>query len=205
MAHLLNSDAELLPAGRIGAKRFFVRGVPFDNAAAKFWTTLIDELVEIYPACDEVCLEADTGGLLTPILLNPEKTLQSELENLKDSDIRHMFDEIVAALEVVGLPCPVRIALRGGGALLETRDLPIDCVDAEIVPFLLVWLLEWGTLAEFAWNDERVAGEFRAEDRERGLEYDLAFALHARHLSEGLYHRRLDLRFTRGALVATHG
>ena len=205
MAHLLNSDAERLPAGRVGAQRFFVRGVLFDNAAAKFWSTLLDELVEIYPACTEIAVEADTGGLLTPILLNPEKTLQSELEYIKDADIRRMFDEIIAALEVIGPPCPVRITLRAGASVLETRDLPIDCLDAEIVPFLLVWLLEWGNMAEFAWNNERVTGGFRAEDRERSLEYDVAFTLHSRHLSEGLFHRCLDLRFRRCALAASRG
>lgn len=205
MAHLLNSDAERLPAGRIGAKRIFVRGVPFDNAAAKFWSTLLDELVELFPACNEISIEADCGGLLNPELLNPEKSLQAEAEQLKNADARRLFNEIVAALEVIGPPCPVRIVLRGGGIELEARDLPVDCIDAEIVPFLLVWLLEWGSLVEYAWNNERVAGEFQAEDRARNLEYSFAFALQSRHLSEGLFHRRLDLRFARSALAASRG
>lgn len=203
MAHLLNIDAENLPQGRIGARRFFVRNLPFDNAAAKFWTTLFDEICEYYPACDTVVMEADTGGLLSPVHLNPELALQAGMETLKDADMKRLFDEIASALEIIGPPCPIHITLQSGATTLETKPLPLECVDAEITPFLLAWILEWASLVEYAWNNDRIAGKFKADDRDRGFEYQVAFDLHNRHLSEGLYRRRLTIRFVRQVLVPT--
>jgi hypothetical protein len=203
MSRILNSDSGNTSAERLGANRIFVRGLPYDNTAAKFWSALIDEVLGEYPACDEIVLRGSSGGLLSPELLNPEASLQRELDRLKDVDLRKTFDEIVAAMEVLGPPCGVVLSLRVRGVPLASRELPLDCLDAEILPFLLAWLLEWANLAEFAWNGEHVKGEFAAEDRERHLRYRIAFQLANRHLSEGLFDRELDLAFQRQIMRQT--
>ena len=74
---------------------------------------------------------------------------------------------------------------------------PLDCADAELLPFLLVWLLEWANVPDAFWNREKVRGDFSAEDRDRRLQYLVAFELRSRHLSEGLYERTLTLSWAR--------
>ena len=82
---------------------------------------------------------------------------------------------------------------------MDSRDdvLPATFRDAEIFPFLIAWLLEWSGIPEFSWTDEKLAGDFLAEDWGRGLVYDVQFTLCEEHMSEGLLARTARIRFVR--------
>ena len=60
--NLTNDPSRLPSAGRLGSNSIFVNGLPFDNTAAKFWTTLFDELLIDHPMVDEAILEGPTGA-----------------------------------------------------------------------------------------------------------------------------------------------
>jgi hypothetical protein len=182
-----------------GARRLIVRGVPYDNTAAKFWTCLLDEVAADYPAAVGVALSAPTSGLLSPELLAPERVLQRDLSELEAGDVRNAFADAMSALEIIGPPCGVRLRLLAAHGEVASRDIALDYLDAEILPFLIVWLLEWSCVPEFFWNAERVHGDFSGRDADRGIVYRLAFELRTRHLSEGLFDREIRVRFQREA------
>lgn len=182
---------------KLGSRAWIVRDVRYENSAAKFWSSLIDEIIEDMSACDAVSLQALCGGFLTPEILSPEASLQKSLESLDNEDLRDAFHDTLQEMELIGLPAPVKISLASGGREILTRNLPLDCADADLLPFLLVWLLEWAEITEFAWNNEEVHGDFSAADRERRYLYRLRFTLESRHLSEGLFDRKIAVRFGR--------
>jgi len=177
----------VLPAGWI------VDGKPYANAAAKFWASLIDEMGERFPACDAVELRAPVPGALDPDQLYPEKTFERDLQALLGCNIREEMARTWAELALVGPPAPVSVRLLAGGEEILARALPGECVDADIFPFLLVWILAWCGIPEMRWNDAFLSGECEAEDRRRNRRYRLAFTLVTEHLSEGLYTRRIAL------------
>lgn len=195
MAGLLDNSGKL--AGRIGAKTLMIRGVPYRNTAAKFWTCLIDEILADYPPDTGVALAAPTGGLLVPDLLTPEAVLERDLGQLSDADAREAFEDALKALEAVGPPCSVRLRLLSPQGERYSREIPLEYLDAEILPFLLAWLLEWAGVPDVLWNSEKVRGDFVADDPDRGWRYLIAFELHNRHLSEGLFTREVFVNFRR--------
>ena len=99
----------------------------------------------------------------------------------------------LAELELMGPPSPVRIRLLEDDKDLLAAELPLDCVDSETLPCLVVWLLEWAQIQTSLWNSEDVSGEFMAEDRRRGIIYGFVFHVTLTHLSEGLYRRTLSI------------
>jgi hypothetical protein len=194
MARILKNDGGGVPAGAFGAKKLFVRGLPYDNTAVKFWTCLIDEVLSDYPPETGVALYGLAGGALISQLLSPESILQRDMERLEESDFRKAFEDAMSALQVLGPPAGVRLRLVGRDCASE-QDILLDYVDAEVLPFLLVWLLEWANIPDAFWNRERVRGDFAAEDRDRRVLYLVAFELRSRHLSEGLYEREITVKF----------
>ena len=197
MARILKQGGKHGASDAFGAKRVFVHGLPYDNAAAKFWTCLMDEVVEDYPEGTGVALSAPTGGLLHPDLLVPEATLARDFERLKDSDLQGTFRDVLAALEAAGPPSPVSLRLVSNRPEVKSDEIPLEFLDAEVLPFLLVWLVEWATVPDAQWNDQHVRGRFTAEDRDRGLRYKVRFDLKNQHLSEGLFVREVVLHFRR--------
>jgi hypothetical protein len=111
--------------------------------------------------------------------------------------LRTAFRDTIAQLELLGPPSPIRVHLSSGGREMGSMDLPLDCADADLLPYLLVWLLEWAAISEYAWNRESVGGEMVATDSRRGYVYAIRFDLQNRHLSEGLFDRQLSVRFRR--------
>jgi len=126
----------------LGGKTFFVRGLPYSNTAAKFWTCLLDEVVADYPPETGLALAAPTGGLLVPELLTPEALLQRDLERLSENDIKQAFEDALSALEILGPPCSVRLRLISAQREMVSQEIQLDYLDAEILPFLLAWMLE---------------------------------------------------------------
>ena len=201
--NLTNDPSPLPTAGRLGANRLFINGLPFDNTAAKFWTTLFDELLVEHSTVDEVVLEGPTGGLLIGDFLTPEAALQRDMNQLSNGQGggQQTLEEVIAAMDILGPPAMVHLTAKAGETVLFSRPMEAEALDADILPFLIVWLLEWGMLAEWAWNQEQVRGDFMAEDRDRQLVYFVKFSLANRHLSEGLFQRTMSVRFQRGPRV----
>lgn len=198
-----NDSSPSSSAEKVGAKCIFVNGLPYDNTAAKFWTALMDELLVDHPAVDEVVLEGPTGGLLISDFLTPEAALQRDMDELSRQPRadQQTLEEVIAAMDIVGPPPAVHLTARAGDTVLFARPMATEALDADILPFLVVWLLEWGMLAEWAWNQDEVRGDFMAEDRLRQWVYFIKFTLTNRHLSEGLFQRTLSVRFQRGPRI----
>jgi len=195
MARILKNNGGAVPAGTFGAKKLFVRGLPYDNTAVKFWTCLIDEVLNDYPPETGVVLYGLAGGALVSDLLSPETVLQRDMARLEETDFRKAFEDAMSVLEVLGPPAGVRLRLVGRDGGPAEPEILLDYVDAEVLPFLLVWLLEWANIPDAFWNRERVRGDFAAEDRDRKVLYLVAFELRSRHLSEGLYEREVTVKF----------
>jgi hypothetical protein len=200
MAGILDNNGQKSVAGVLGASGLFVRGLPYTNTAAKFWVCLMDEVIADYPADTGVVLAAPTGGLLGPDLLTPEAILERDLNRLSDTDARAAFEDALKALEIVGPPSSVRLRLLSPAGEQLAGDMALDYLDAEVLPFLLAWLLEWASVPDVLWNGSQVRGDFVGEDQDRRLRYLVVFQLHNRHLSEGLFDREIVLNFRREAL-----
>jgi hypothetical protein len=166
----------------------------YTHSAAKFWPALLDEVALKYPTCDRLELAASSSGPLESRRLYPEIELQESIMELMNADLRQAVHETIAALEILGPPGPVELRLFEKKAELMHGTLPLDSVDAEIFPYLMVWLLKWADIPEAAWNREHLGGEFSAADPRRGLQYEITFTSANRHLSEGLYRRSIALQ-----------
>lgn len=186
MAALLSRKDDLSGAPR-GPSALFVSGVRHSNSAAKFWPRLVDEVRRDFPACTEIRLSTALSQPLDRDRLFPLKDFEDQARELAGQDLGTVLRETAAELELLGPPAAVRIELLAGEEVLLGDALPLDCLDAEIFPFLLAWLLEWAGIPEPLWRGELLSGEVRAEDRLRGRLYALAFSVVRRHLSEGLF------------------
>jgi len=173
-----------------------VHGVRFVSSAAKFWPSLVDELLADYPACNAIALEMLTDHVLERDLLFPANALQRELDRREGrKDFLEAIREALAQFDITGPPGAVHARLLAGSRLIAERDLPQDCLDADIFPCLLVWLLEWAEIPQGHWNNPEISGEFCARDRE--ISYRLQFDFRNEHVSEGLFRRTLTLRYAR--------
>jgi hypothetical protein len=174
-----------------GAASIFVNGARYANAAAKFWSSLIDEVSEDFPKCSSIELSASSSGALEHDLLFPQRALEKDLDHLVFADVEAMMKETIAEIEILGPPAPVQIRLLAGQDEIYSGSLPLDCVDAEIFPYLVVWPLSWAEIPDGAWNNESVSGEIEAQDRRRHIVYKMFFILTTTHLSEGLFRRSI--------------
>ena len=188
-----------------GPAEMHVDGVPTTNSAAKFWPSLVDEVCGEYPDCTRVELSAPATAPLEFEDLFPVWSLQKDIDEHKDTDIRQAMARTLAELELLGGPSPVTLRLLCADTELLATDLPQDCLDSETFPFLLVWLLEWAGLHHSEWNEDLSEGELTMVNRERRLRYLLAFELRHEHLSEGLYRRTVTLRFGRDGETVQYG
>jgi len=176
-----------------GPNSLFVGGVRYANAAAKFWASLIDDIRQDFPNCSMVELTATTGERLEPRHLFPEIALEEDLHDLLEMDIREMMRNTLAELEMLGAPSSVHIRLHSGRREVLSVELPLDCIDAEIFPYVLVWPLQWAGIPDCSWNSELLSGDITAEDRKRGLVYQITFSLMNHHLGEGLFRRSISM------------
>ncbi len=202
MAGLLHSSNGGAAAGEYGAKTLHVNGFPYENTAAKFWSCLLDEVANDYPAGTQVAIAATCGGHLVADLLVPEMILQRDMRKLETEDAQEVIDDAMGVLELIGPPSGVRLRLVEGGEEAPLHEIDLPDIDAELMPFLLAWLLEWARIPDGLWNRKTVRGKFEAEDRQRHLVYKVSFELTTRLLSEELYQREVVLQFQRGSVHA---
>lgn len=198
MSRILGNSAKESPAGCLGVRAWMVRGFRFANSAAKFWSSLVDELALDYPECDAVEFNLLTDICLDRDLLFPEKSLQRELNQRQSLlDIREALRETLSQLNITGPPGAVHVRMTAGGHEMRACDLPRDCIDADMFPCLLVWLLEWAEVPYCLWNFSQANGNFYARDHERPVRYHISFELAGKHVSEGLCRRTLVLSYIR--------
>jgi len=191
MARLLSDKSDSPSSASIGSDRWVVGGTEYANAAAKFWSALLDEREEDYPAADRLRLSAMCGSLLHPGFL--EFRVEVTEADLETDDLRALFRQAEAEWELIGPPPPVGVEVRRGEERLAALELPPDVMDAELFPHFLCWLLEWAGLSEFGWNRKDVEGSFSAVDPDRRWRYVLRFHLHNRHVHEGLFERSVTV------------
>jgi len=170
-----------------------VCGEWFANSAAKFWPWLVDDALAEFPDCAQIELSLYSGKILHRKLLYPERSLQRELEQLMRGQLHRSWEDTLAELEMLGGPCAVNIRLLGDTDGCVLREEPSDTIDSETFPYLAIWLLQWADIPEKSWNREFIEGFFSATDPIRDSDHSLSFTLRSRHISEGLYHRTLEL------------
>jgi hypothetical protein len=122
------------------------------------------------------------------------------MERLERNDIQEAFDDALAALEIIGPPQAVCLRLLPPSGEGQAQEMTLDYLDADILPFLLAWMLEWANVPDSIWNDPCIRGQISAADQERGLRYQVAFELRTTHLSEGLYQRGILVSCERDSL-----
>lgn len=197
MAGLFHNGKDGAASGAYGAKILHVDGFPYDNTAAKFWTCLLDEVADNYPAGTQVAMAATCSGKLVADLLVPEMILQRDMRKLETEDTQEVIDDAMGVLELIGPPPGVRLRLTAPGESAALREIDLEDIDAELMPFLLAWLLEWAQVPDGLWNRKAIRGKILAEDRQRHLVYSITFDLATRLLSEELYQREVVIQFER--------
>jgi hypothetical protein len=196
MSGLITRKQGEAPVDRPTPKSLHVAGLRYANAAAKFWPSLIDEVAEDFLDCTAIELAAPSGSPLERSLLFPVLNLDDEIRALRGRSVRQAMKETLAELELLGPPAPVQVRLLKGETEILSAELPLDCIDSETFPYLLVWPLEWAGLPHVIWNNETLDGRFTGEDRRRGITYGIAFSLTNTHRKEGLYRRTLSVAHT---------
>jgi len=194
---MLRDEVEEEPIIRFGAKSLLIRNEVYDNTAAKFWSSLIDEVLLDFPSCDSFSLAASGAGPLSADLLYPVDALQRDLDMAEEMSLEEAIRRAVEELTMFGPTAPVTISLFSGVTAIKTQQLPRECVDSNAFSFLLVWLMEWSAIPTSGWNNEFLSGKISATDSERKCVYEMNVALHNKHLSEGLFIRSVTMRFRR--------
>jgi hypothetical protein len=180
---LLHGDPGTRAENPYGTDQWTINGQAFRNSASRFWSALLDEIAHEFPACDAAVMTAPGEGMLSVEDLNPQAQLEKALG--ETSALRQ--------LELYGAPRPVSIQLRHDDIILAERELPRSCLDAELLSYLLAWLLKWGEVPECQWNSPSIESEFTAADAQQSTCCHIRFHLQNRHVSEGLFERQLRL------------
>jgi len=191
MPSLLVDNPE--PDDRPNIKALIVNGRPYSNTAAKFWPSLLDEVTVSYPECTSIELHNATSDKLSPEHLRPEHLLTRAMKHLENGNLEQVLKDALAEIELFGPPAPVTIRLLSNDVTILDRPLPIDAIDAELMPFLSCWLLEWSEIPRTDWNNTHLAGEVTAENRHESTVYRFVFSIDRRHVREGLYNQTLRL------------
>ncbi len=192
MANLLTTDGD--PDRRLGSKSLSIREMLYANSAAKFWSSLLDEVIEDVPNCDRLSLSASCPGVLSKPLLFPEQSLQRDFDRLMQRDLAQVIQETLNELELFGGPSGVMISLFEGDKEIRSQRLPSECVDSDVFVYLMAWMLEWAAIPVEEWNATLVSGKMAAADGARGLAYKADLEFRNEHLSEGLYRREVMLK-----------
>jgi hypothetical protein len=193
MAALLHKQSDDGAGRACGAESWLVGGALFANTAAKFWSALIDEVADGFPECDGLRVSAPDERPLDSALLHPESSLERAVRDLAGHDPAQALREAIEEACLFGPPGPVHLVASRGGKVLLEQDLPLACLDADVFPCLLVWLLQWAGVPSFLWNNEFVEGTFDAVDPRRERTCSVRFQLRSTHVSEGLFQRELGL------------
>jgi hypothetical protein len=193
MARLIHPDRTDEPPFGIGCREWLVRGAVCGNAAAKFWSGLFDEVLSDYPFGPTLALCAAVDAPLTRADLHPDRALERDAAAWEGRDLRQMYRETLALLEITGAPTPTTIRLSRPGQPAPFLTMLLEQPDAETLPFLLAWLLEWQDIPSADWNGACVEGAFVADDLARSRGYEVRCRLECRPMSEGLCQREAIL------------
>lgn len=197
MSRMLRDETQDDPIVIFGARSLAVGGEAYANTASKFWSGLVDEVVEDYPGCDAMTLATTGSGMLTGDLMFPVNELQRELDKAEFVDLEEAIRQAVEELDMFGRPSAVNVTLYSGKGTVRTRELTRDYIDSQVFNYLLAWLFQWSGVPEPAWNNEFLSGKFEAADLARNLRYKMQMTFLNRHLSEGLFNRSVTLFFAR--------
>lgn len=189
MPRILKTEQDNSPKPDKAIGPVFVNNRRYNNSAAKFWYGLIDEINTDFPDCMEIELLSKSSGQLNRALLHPELNLERDLEQLLFIDLAAEIKNTIAELEILGPPSAVHIRLLSEGKEIISRDLPVDIIDSEIFPSLIVWPLEWAGIPDLFWNNEILEGNIHIADKKDAHAFNIAFSLGAKHISEGLLQR----------------
>jgi|ETNmetMinimDraft_26_1059896.scaffolds.fasta_scaffold80198_2 hypothetical protein len=187
MSNLFPSRSESVCKGGEAADPLYVLGLPYTNAAAKFWSALLSEAQSAFPRLQSIELSCPCGVRLTRNMLFPNIVTDADFDAAQLDDSEKAMADAVSALELMGAPSSVAVEVSFGDNEQFSCILPEECVDAETLPYLVVWPLEWGGVPFSEWNSDSVSGKFEGTDRKRDIFYRLTFELRRRPLSEGLY------------------
>jgi hypothetical protein len=204
MARLLRADDDNEDIVHFGAPVLVVSGQLYQNTAAKFWSSLIDELAMDYSSCTSVSLATMDSVRLGRILLSPQDSLQRDFESLAKLDFAQVLRETVEELQMFGPPPAVNVQLFSDVELMASERPHIACVDASVLAYLVVWLFDWAGIPEDDWNAPVVEGKVNAHDCYRQMGYALEFDFKNHHLSEGLFDRRISVVFRRTQSGSAH-
>ena len=204
MPCILNFSPEGKPARASGPESLRIHGADYRNAAAKFWGSLAEEIMADFTSCSGLELATLCGTPIGRELLHPERALGQEQAGDSDKTIAERIREAIREFEVYGGPSPVEVRVLGRAGVLHQGRLPMDCIDSDILAYLVAWLYEWAAVPEQRWTEERVRGGFTARDVAAARSFAVVFEVENVHLSEGLYRRTVALRFEdRSAPAAT--
>jgi len=195
MSNLIGTQDNGISPPRRGVQRVSIDGIVYANSAAKFWPSLLEEAVTKCPAVTHVELTALICGRLSREDLFPEQRFARELERFLEGRLATSWEETLAELDLVGPPGAVILRVLHRRNELFAGDLPLDALDADLFPYVTVWLLEWAGLHPGRWNDETVRAALDILDPDRGKQYALRVRLRRRHLSEGLFRCTLRIAF----------
>ena len=142
-------------------------------------------------------MESCDGETFCGDLLYPELELNNAARAVAEQSLADCLRSIAFEMEICGSPSAVVIRLYNEEEELLVRELPLDCVDTELFPYLAVWLLEWADVPELSWNAPSLSGLVVAHDRRRSKVYSFDFELLNSPLHEGLFRRTLSMRLQR--------
>jgi hypothetical protein len=183
-------------AARARGKGWIVGGRLHVNSAAGFWPDFIAEILSAHPSCSDAELSASLPGPLSRDALFPERSLERAMGRLMKADLEKERRELVAELEIFGPPPPVRLRLFSRGLEIGEPSFLPDDVNAEILAYLLAWLLEWAGIPEPLWNGPCIEGRFNASRPADSGTVTVRFGVSREPLSEGLERTVLRLRLT---------
>ena len=174
--------------------RIVIGGALCTNTAGRFWVTLLHEIHWSFPGYGGLELRAACSGPLSAAVLDPAASLAREMERLRTQDVKVLLYDTIAQLAIDGPPPPVRARIAADGKPTVSRDIPPDCLDAELFRYVLAWLLKWAGITHHLWDAERLYGGFAAADGARRV-YTVRFDVRNQHVSEGLYQRTVALDY----------
>lgn len=200
MSRMLREETQDDPIVQFGARILWIDGEPYDNTASKFWSGLIDEVIEDYPDCDTIVLFTTGSTQLERDILFPVNELQREIDKDEFVDLEDAIRQAVEEVDMFGQPAAVKVTLFEGKEMVLMRDLSREYIDSNVFSYLLAWLLQWSNVPVPKWQDDLLSGRIYADDPARKVTYGITLAFLNKHLSEGLYNRSVTVRFSRQQL-----
>ena len=144
MSNLFPYRSESEHKGGESADPLYVMDLPYTNAAAKFWSTLVSEAQSAFSDLKSIELSSPCSLKLTRNMLFPNIVTEADLGDAYLENPKQAMADTLSAIELMGEPASVTVDVVFGDDQQFSGVLPEECVDAETLPYLVVWPLEWG-------------------------------------------------------------